>query len=373
VSRTQDGDGAGRPRRIVITRRATLDFRDGINIFIFALSDALIEAGHDVTVLATRVGDPDHLRALYAPRSLPELHAVEPRPTRLGLEGLTPGWLRRGRHWIRRLDPDLVINNGVLPFGTPGRTCNLAHDLGWATTARKLDRLRTWYKRYAYGRGDEIIALAPEVARGLSGQLDVDLAAIRVIPPCVPAAARVFRPTAEREDLIVHTGTQAYKDPSATIRAFAALTRTSTRLVVEGDVTDELAGQVAALPAPTRTRIELVGALPAAGFRDLLGSARVASFPTSYTVPTASATVVEAIVAGTPIAGSGTLSASVLQPEGNGIACRDDRELTAAYERLLSDDEGWDRMSAAALAMAPGFHADAVAAAYLGLLDGRTG
>ena len=182
-------------RRVVITRRFALDVRDGINIFIFGLADALIAAGHDVAVLANRVGDHDRLRSLYAPRSLPALHAIEHRPHRLSIEGLTPGWLTRGRQRIREFHPDLVINNGALPFDTPGVTCNLAHDLGWATAPRRFDRLRTWYKRYAYGRGQEIIALSPEVGDGLTRQLGIDPARVRIIPPTAGYSGRA-RPLA---------------------------------------------------------------------------------------------------------------------------------------------------------------------------------
>lgn len=360
---------SGQPRRIVITRRFALDVRDGINIFVFALADALLEDGHAVDILATRVGDPARLQALYAPRRMARLHEVEPRPTRVGVEGLTAGWLGRGRRWIHQLQPHLVINNGALPFGGPEHTCNLAHDLGWATAQRRFDRLRTWYKRYAYARGDEVVALCPEVGQGLSQQLGIDAAMVRVIPPTVRPGDRPNRPVTDRDDVIVHTGTGAYKDPGATIRAFAALQRSSTRLIIEGDVTPELRGLVAGLPTATRSRIELVGQLSATALGSLLETARVAAFPTAYTVPTASATVVEAIVAGTPIVGSTVLSRSVLDPGVNGISCADDAALARAFGRLLDDDDAWDQLSAGARALAPRFDARTVAASYLALPD----
>jgi glycosyltransferase involved in cell wall biosynthesis len=364
------GDGpAGGRKRIVITRRAALDYRDGINIFIFALADAFDREGHDVAILATTVGDPARIQRLFAMRTQPTMVAVEARSTRFSFEGLTAGWLRRGRQLINQHDADLVINNGALPFSVQGHSCNLAHDLGWSTH-RRLEALRGAYKRYAYARCDDVVALSREVRDGLARQLRMARDAIHLIPPCVDVEATQSAASATREDAILHTGTEGYKDPAATIRAFAALDRDATRLYVEGPVDEPLRSQVAALPPATRSRIELVGALPAAQLRALLGSVRVASFPTRYAVPTASSTVVEAIAAGTPIAGSMALSADVLDHGRNGLACRDDAELAAALGQLLSDG-AWDAMSRGALDMAQHFSATVVARRYLSMIEPR--
>jgi glycosyltransferase involved in cell wall biosynthesis len=302
-------------------------------------------------------------------RTMPTLLSVESGPTRFGYEGLTVGWLRRGRQLIRRHEPDLVINNGALPFTVPGHSCNLAHDLGWSTH-RRLERLRAAYKRYAYARCDDVVALSREVRDGLARQLRMAPSEVSLIPPCVDLDASRSAVSATREDAILHTGTEAYKDPASTIRAFATLDRATTRLYVEGATDDAIRAQVAALPPTTRSRVELLGELAGAQLRALLGRVRVASFPTRYSVPTASPTVVEAIAAGTPIAGSTALSADVLEDGRNGLACRDDTELAGAFARLLSD-ESWDAMSDAAREMAPRFSATEVARRYLSLMEPR--
>ena len=359
------------PRRIVITRRTTLDYRDGINVFIFALADALIEAGHAVTVVATHIGDPERISQQFAVRTMPTLAEVDRGRPRFSYEGLTTGWLTRGARMIARLQPDLVINNGALPFSVDGHSCNLAHDLGWAGP-RRFDRVRRLYKRYAYGRCDDIVALCGEVRDRLADQLGTPPDRILTIPPCVDLAGYPAALVEDREDAILHTGTAGYKNPNETVRAFAALDRPSTRLYIEGEITPDLREQVAVLPVSTRARIELVGELPAVRLRALLGSVRVASFPTRYAVPTASATVVEAIAAGTPIAGSTCLSGDVLCPERNGLVCRDDVELAAAFGRLLSNDDSWSAMSREALAMSARFACGEVARSYLSLLEPRS-
>jgi glycosyltransferase involved in cell wall biosynthesis len=366
---SRTGPAAGR-KRIIITRRSTLDYRDGINIFIFALADAFMKDGHEVTVVATTVGDQNRIARLFDVRTWPTLVSVESGPTRFSFEGLTRGWLLRGADLIRRHQPDLVINNGALPFRVAGRSCNLAHDLGWSTS-RRLDPLRGPYKRFAYGRCDHVVALSSEVRLGLARQLRKPSEAVMLIPPCVDVEAARASVAATREDAILHTGTDAYKNPAATIRAFAALERDTTKLYVEGAVTDELRQLVAGLPKPTRSRIALLGELPAVELRTLLGSVRIAAFPTRYSVPTASATVVEAIAAGTPIVGSSTLSTDVLDHGRNGLACRDDAELAAAFGRLMAGTE-WISMSEAAHEMAPRFAAGAIARRYRSLMDLRT-
>ena len=285
-------------------------------------------------------------------QALPTLAAVETGPTRFSYEGLTVGWLANGARMIERHRPDLVINNGALPFAVKAHSCNVAHDLGWAGP-RRFDAIRRRYKRYAYALCDDIVATCSEIRDGLADQLGARRERIRCILPCVDLAAYPAARLEVREDAILHTGTAGYKNPAATVRAFALLDRRSTRLHVEGEITADLRRQVRDLPAATRARIELHGELSADLVRRLLGSVRVAAFPTRYAVPTASATVIEAVAAGTPIAGSTSISRDVLRHERNGLACRDDVELAAAFGRLLSNDDSWSRCPMGRWACAP--------------------
>lgn len=357
--------------RIVITRRYELGIRDGINIFIFALAGALSDRGHQVTVIATSVGDPERIARLFDLRPRISLISVEggkDRP-RFTYEGLSLGWLTRGRQAIRRLDPDLVINNGALPFASLCCSCNLAHDLGWATSRRRLEWLRTAYKRFAYGQADHIVAMGSEVRTGLASQLHIPAGRVRLIPPCVRPPVNPIAGFDEREDAILHSGTAAYKDPGATLRAFAALRIGPTRLYLEGESSPALTRQVMDLPASARRRVELVGELTGGQLRDLFGRVRIASFPTRYRVPTVSATVVEAIAHGTPIVGSKLVSADVLQDGHNGMACRTDGEFANAYRALLTDSERWAFASSEARLLAPRFSPDRVAESFLELAE----
>ena len=74
-------------KRIVITHRAALDFRDGINISIFAVAGAFDRNGHEVAILATAVAETERIQRLHAMRAQPTVVAVESGPTRFSGEG----------------------------------------------------------------------------------------------------------------------------------------------------------------------------------------------------------------------------------------------------------------------------------------------
>jgi glycosyltransferase involved in cell wall biosynthesis len=78
----------------------------------------------------------------------------------------------------------------------------------------------------------------------------------------------------------------------------------------------------------------------------LNGRVRVASFPTRYAVPVASATIMGAIAAGTPIVGSASLSRDVLSEGVNGLVVgTEPDELAAGFRAVLNDDVRWPQFS----------------------------
>ena len=223
-------DPAAGRKRISITRLVEARLPGWINIFIFALADAFMNDGHEVTIVATTVGDRSRIERLFDVRTWPTLVSVESGPTRFSFEGLTSGWLLRGVDVIRRHRPDLVINNGALPFRVPGRSCNLAHDLGWSTS-RRLDPLRGPYKRFAYGRCDHVVALSSEVRLGLARQLRKPTDAVMLIPPCVDLEAACASVGAYCEEAILHkarTRTRILPRPSGRSPRSGATRRSCT-------------------------------------------------------------------------------------------------------------------------------------------------
>jgi len=360
--------------RIVITRRARLDVPDGVNIFIFALSAELARLGHEVTVLATEIGDLSRIEETLAPSNMPNLASISSSREARSYDGLSIGWLTRGRQIIGRLRPDIVINNGALPFGSSApATLAVSHDLGWETGRRRFASLRAAYKRFSYGKATRIVAVAQELRTALSLELGLEPSAIAVIPPCVDLAGYRSEPLERREQLIVHPGTAAYKNPTSTIRAFARIRNETARLVVVGDMTESIRSELLQVRSHVRSRIELPGELPAATLRELLSKARLATYPTLYAVPTASATVIEAIASGTPILASTLVSADLARPGINAHACPADRpeEASSVIDRLLADPVEWEALSNGAIDLAGEFSAQRIAAEYLSLHPGR--
>ena len=177
----------------------------------------------------------------------------------------------------------------------------------------------------------------------------------------------------EREPAIFHSGTLAYKDPGATIRAFRALDDPSVKLYIAGDITGPTQEAMNALPRRLRENVTLLGSSDQETVRRLYRRVRVASFPTHYTIPVGSGTVMEAIASGTPIVGSAHLSCDVLADGENGLVVDIDPEaIAAAFRALLHDDALWTRLSEGADRMIKRFDAVRVAGQYLKLASPST-
>jgi glycosyltransferase involved in cell wall biosynthesis len=353
---------------ILITRRAPLDTPDGINISIFSLADALLALGHRVTMVSSTASDAVRLQELYGLRRVPDVVALSDRQ---GWDGsyrrlMTP-WIRRGSQMVNRLKPDLVIVNGALPirFGAP--TVIVSHDL--EARFSRLGPFRHWYKRWTYRQATWIAATTTEIRDLLAREIGRPRDSIVVIPTCFDLAGYTSRPIEARENAILHMGTVDYKNPTATLRAFARIAGNPT-LYLTGPSNPTLVAELAALPPGTRERVVLLGYVSAADLRDLLGRVRVVSVPSVYAVPVASPTVVEPFASGTPVVASRAITRDLLIDDRNGlVTALEPDPMARAFERLLTDDELWRRLSVEALATSAGFGAGPIAEQYLALLN----
>ena len=356
---------------LAITRRAPLDTPDGINISIFALGDALVRDGHRVTYVSATQSDPDELQRLYGIGFSPEVVALS---SRRGWDGnyrrlITP-WVLHGRGAVARLAPDYTIINGALPMPLPGRSCVVSHDL--ERRMARLGGMRRLYKRVTYSFANDVVATCSEIRDLLGTELGRPSSRITVIPTCFDLSGYAGRLLAERERTILHMGTVGYKNPTATLAAFAAL-QTPATLVLTGKVDDALRATIDALPDAVRERIELPGFVDAAELRDLLGRVRVVSVPSVYAVPVASPSVIEPFASGTPVVAGDSISRDVLEDGLNGAVVPGAEPLAMArrIDELLTDDALWSRLSEAARERSRAFSAEAVARRYLDLATAR--
>jgi glycosyltransferase involved in cell wall biosynthesis len=356
--------------RIVLTKREALDVPDGINIFMFSMADALAEMGHTVTMVATASTNTAKIEEYFAPQhhfdviSLGNHKNVDYKRTLLT-------WVRRSRKVIGALRPDVVIINGAVPVKLPGLNMTVSHD-----AERKFSSypfVRDAFKRWAYRRSDAIVATCEEVRSALWEDTGISRDRIHVIPTCVRLSTYRNRPLAERENAVLHMGTIDYKNPLASMKAFARIASGDRKLYVTGKITDEMRTFMTGVDGEVRRRIELLGFVPVQRLLDLLGGVKVVSVPSVYYAAVASPTVIEALASGTPVVGSSSISTQVLTDGYNGFVRdhADDREIAAGYETLLGDEATWARISSNAVESAQQFSARRVADMYVNLAEDR--
>ncbi|MEA2582809.1 MAG: hypothetical protein QOF33_894 [Thermomicrobiales bacterium] len=353
--------------RVVITRRFALDVPDGINIFIFSLSQELLEMGNEVTVVANTVSSKDKVREFYKMSRYPESIALSERSHFNHEAGrMLATWYLKGRKVVDDARPDLVIVNGALPFTFRATTCTVSHDL--EPHGGRIGFVRPLYKGLSYRRSDRIVATCTEVRDGLSKELRVDSSLIDVIPTCIDTKAYENEEFDARENAILHMGTVGYKNPIATIKAFARV-RSDCTLYITGRMEEYIEDFIRGLPQSIRDRIEFLGYASAERLKRLLGTVKIVSVPSQYVVPVASPTVLEAFASGTPVVASRSISRDILRHDDNGFVCQaeDEQEMSRRFELLLDDAGRWKAMSLNASRTAEYFSARRVAERYLEL------
>ena len=353
--------------RVVLTRREGIDSPDGVSIFIVSLAQALVELDHEVKIVVGSLQSHAEYQRLLAPRLDLPILALSRTP----LTGLASAWAwLRGKRAIDSFRPDLVIHSETVPVPLPGTIIQVVHDLQprngrLAPVWRSIRRLSTRHCDY-------VVATTTELRDELVHDLGMPLSRLAVIPKCIDRQAYRGTDLAARERAILHAGTLPYKDPRATIRAFGALNDPSVRLYITGEITASAQEAVDALPARLRGCVTFTGPADGQTVRSLHGRVRIAAFPTRYAIPVASATVMEAIAAGTPIVGSCRLSRDLLVDGENGLVVDTDPSTMAdALKAILNGDALWSRLSAGAGRMVERFDAFRVAGQYLKLASVR--
>ncbi|WP_162273425.1 glycosyltransferase family 4 protein [Sinorhizobium glycinis] len=334
-----------------------------MSIFIVALAQAMLELGHRVQIVVGAFESREKFQRLLSPRT--ELPIIGLSRTPLSGPASVAAWLR-AMGIINRFRPDLVIHSEAVPLPLQGTVVQIVHDL----ERRQGALAAVWraIRRMSMRRCHYVVASTTELQEELVRDLGLPGDQILRIPKCIDQQSYACRGLASRERAILHAGTSPYKVPEATIGAFGALNDPSVRLYVTGDVTRPVEEAVEALPEPIKGRVVLLGMTTGARVRDLHSRVRVAAFPTRYTVPVASATVMEAIATGTPIVGSSRLSRDVLADGVNGVVAEPQAEAMAAtLKSVLDDDDLWLRLSAGARQRVRHFDADRVAKQYLEL------
>lgn len=349
--------------RVVLTRRESIESPDGVSIFIVSLAQALLELHHEVRVVLGWLESRETYQRLLAPRLDLPIVALSDEPLK-GFASMT-AWLR-ARRLVNDFHPDLVIHSEAVPIPFHGTVVQSVHDL--QPRSGRLAPVWRTIRRVSTRRCDHVVATTTELRDKLVPDLGVPASRIMLIPKCIDRTLYSGQPIASRERAILHAGTLPYKNPVASVRAFAALNDQTVRLYITGEVTAAVQQALDALPKHLRARVTLMGEADGQTVRALHGRVRVASFPTSYAVPVASATVMEAVAAATPIVGSSSLSRDVLTDGLNGLVVGTrPEEMAAGFRALLDLDLLWSRLSQGAAQLIERFDAHRVAEQYLAL------
>jgi glycosyltransferase involved in cell wall biosynthesis len=350
--------------RFVIARRHALDGPDGINAFIYSLSSALMEQGHEVHLVSTAATDVEVARSRYDRVRFTQLHSLMdgPRPSQ---RAMLKSWIDKGIDLIREINPDFTIINGSLAVRLPGPSCAISHDL---ERTQQNPLIRRLYKLIAYRKVDKVVTTCSELKPLLAKELFFNEAAIAVIPTCVLLDTYRVRPYEERENAILHMGTAPHKKPASTIRAFASM-KNKAALYITGGTSPELNEAIGKLPMEVRSRINLTGVVSAASLKEMLSRVKAVVVPSSYHAPVASPTVLDGLASGTPVVGSDGISVDLIENGVSGyrIPTGDAVERAAKLDEMIANEKLWRYLQQGSLQRAARFDHQQVARQYVEL------
>jgi glycosyltransferase involved in cell wall biosynthesis len=313
--------------KIVITRFGDCLIADGINLFIYELSDALISLGHEVALLSgyaenmptggKRSTFENIIKDMFSVNNVPTLRSLSLHIRGRGFLSVFEQNLvfaYDGSRILSEILPDMVIFNGATTMLSPAFKVAVSHDLQFRVGLMK------YYDWVVYRGFDKIVAASSEIAEGLTNLLRLSVSKISTIPICIDTSRFSSQTKRKRIHAILHIGTRPEKRPDITIKAFEKIARIDSELelLIAGqyDPGVEMEWKEAELGVPPlleqienkeegiRKRISLLGRLSKEKLIELYSDVKVTCVPSDYRVPVCSPTVIESLASGTPVVGS---------------------------------------------------------------------
>ena len=168
--------------RIVITRLGNCLSLDGINVFIYELSEALIQLGHEVYLISSiastfPLGGNANANTASVNKTVRERFSVIEVPNIISLHSSFHGkrtffhylegnffFISKGSWIINDLHPDMMILNGTTSF-CPFFKVAVCHDLQFRAKFHK------YYNLIMYHTIDKIVAPSSELGQEIKRQL----------------------------------------------------------------------------------------------------------------------------------------------------------------------------------------------------------
>ena len=328
----------------------------------------MLEKGHEVRVVSgyelSPHRDREEVRRLFDVDPVPEIYYLKVGRFGSDVEEVLY-WLVRGCRLLRRLEPDAVIMNGVVPCWSPRARVVVCHGLRTLGSYPVAQRVYNFVMYRAVG---PLVAVSRALKREIERELGIT--DVTVIP--VGLDTRRYRPLPrERRELaVLHVGTRPVKNLKTTLRAFEALSKEvpGVRLYVTGGDASRYRDLVR---DEVRDRVSFLGVVPERELRALYSRVLAVSAPSFYEAFPYAA--LEAFASGTPIVGSEAIPEEVLIDGYNGYRIRspeDHRALAERLAELILEDSRWRYMSSNARATALAYDIRRVAEAYLALIRG---
>ncbi len=367
--------------KILLTRLGDSLGTDGINVFIYELSDALINLGHEVYILSQFANgiSPGEKQSRFT-EAAKQLFSVKNVPTSIRLQStfhtksiflsyLTGNILfaSKGSVITKEISPDFVIFNGATAMYCPCLKVVVCHDFQFRA------RFSKTYDKIMYRAFDGVIVPSSELRQELIKKFQLPPKKTALIPICVNASRFSPQPISKRECAILHVGTRKEKRPDITIRAFEKIAKydPDIKLYVSGQIpaqNSSLNYQVKKLDKSISDRIFFIGNVSKEKLSDLYSHVRATCAPSDYELPVCSPTVIESLAAGTPIVGSlSAISEDILIDGFTGFRVQpyDTATFASRLIQLVTEDDLWKRMSRNALETAHLFDKLNVARSYL--------
>ena len=342
--------------KVLFARRDFLDVADGINAFLYAVIEPLLEQGDEIHLVGPTPVCMEKIQERFPCRRYPVFHHIsESRPP--GWWSDTVSWSRSWPRLVRQISPDKIVLNGVLPWLNQVSTLAINHDLEPRGGARFARLVRMVGYRLAQRRA----ATCTELKNALAKNIRMSPNRIDIIPTCLRLTDFCPEPDAPKKPYALHIGTMPYKHPEKSMAVLNLVKTPGLKLLITGPRcawVDEALGR---LPSKAQSQVDLLGVVPASQLRSLMAKATAVLIPSGYAIPVLSPTVLESFASGATVICTSSISRDLIRPNENCLVAEKPEEVASYLDALMRSSELNKRLGNQALQDVRPFDAPQVA------------
>lgn len=329
--------------RIVLTRSHNLFNIGGINTYVWNIACELDRRGYDVHVISG-CGNISVLDKHWLEKFNGKIHVLKEANFTSQYEQFSK-WIINGSRLLRRLKPDVVHFNGMVPF-VFNRAPSVATCHGILN--KNMNASYILYDKISYAHFvDAIIAVSEKVKNELTEGLNVNPDKIRIIPCGFDMSAFNCLPFEERENSLV-CGWGHIKNPETSLKIFHELKKDHLpcKLYVAGLSREQALSVMPELEQLSQDKeIIFTGKLDRHEIAELFKKVKCGLIPSVY--ESFSYGTLELLASGTPVVGSSTIPENVLRHGCWGFTAspEDFVSMTKYVLNLFLDEPLWKEMS----------------------------